>query len=80
MIQVVTNDNLKIILKIKNDVYKDLNVENLFYESTKINGKFNFQYKNNSILIILLKASLDKNYIYYIEQLLEVIDNMKIKV
>ncbi len=80
MIQVVTNDNLKIILKIKNDVYKDLNVENLFYESTKISGKFNFQYKNNSILIILLKASLDKNYIYYIEQLLEVIDNMKIKV
>ncbi len=80
MIQVVTNDNLKIILKIKNDVYKDLNVENLFYESTKISGKFNFQYKNNSILITLLKASLDKNYIYYIEQLLEVIDNIKIKV
>ncbi|MGM9878315.1 MAG: transcription-repair coupling factor [Bacilli bacterium] len=80
MVKVLINDNLKVVLKLKREVYEQLNIENLFYETTKISNKFNFQYKNDSILITLLKASLQKNYIYYLEELLELIYNMKFKV
>ena len=78
-IQLLENDNLKSVLKLRKEVYEDINIEELFVESTKITTKFNFQYKGGSILITLLKATLEKNYIYYLEDLLEVIYNMKFK-
>ena len=77
MVKLVENDNLKSVLRIKKDVYENINVEKLFVESTKITTKFNFMYKNNTIIITLLKASLEKNYIYYLESLLELIYNLK---
>ena len=79
MVKVMQNDNLKVILKLKKEVFETISIEKLFYESTKITTKFNFQYKNGSVLITLLKASLDKNYIYYLEELLELIYNLKFK-
>lgn len=79
-VKIIENDALKITLKIKEEVFKEMSVEKLFIESTKITTKFNFLYKNNSIMITLLKANLDKNYIYYLEELLEVIYDMKFKV
>lgn len=78
-IKLLENDNLKSVLKLKKEVFEDINIEELFVESTKITTKFNFQYKGGSILITLLKATLEKNYIYYLEDLLEVIYNMKFK-
>lgn len=78
-IKLLENDNLKAVLKLKKEVFEDINIEELFVESTKITTKFNFQYKGGSILITLLKATLEKNYIYYLEDLLEVIYNMKFK-
>ena len=77
MVQISENDNLKVSLKLKPEVFESLGVEKLFVDSTKITTKFNFSYKGKSIIITLLKASLDKNYIYYIEELLEVIYRMK---
>jgi len=77
MVKITENDNLKTVLKIKKEVYETINVEKLFVESTKITTKFNFSYKNNTIIITLLKASLEKNYIYYLESLLELIYQMK---
>ncbi len=73
------NDNLKIVLKLKKNVYSNLSIEDLFYESTKITNKFNYMYKNDYILITLLKATLEKNYIYYIEELLEKIIKLTYK-
>ena len=73
MIKIIENDNLKCVLKLKKEVYESISVERLFIESTKITTKFNFNYKNESIIITLLKANLDKDYIYYIEELLELI-------
>ena len=46
----------------------------------KITPKFNFAYKSEAIWITLLKATLDKNYIFYLEELLELIYNLKFKV
>ena len=68
-IKLLENDNLKSVLKLKKEVFEDINIEELFVESTKITTKFNFQYKGGSILITLLKATLEKNYIYYLEDL-----------
>ncbi len=73
------NDNLKTILKIKKEVYSKLNIEDLFYEATKISSKLNFSYKNDYILVTLLKASLEKNYIYYLEEFLEKIVDLTYK-
>lgn len=77
MVKITENDNLKCVLKIKKENYETLNIESLFLESAKITTKFNFEYKNGSIFITLLKASLEKNYIYYLESLLEIIYKQK---
>ena len=77
MIKIIQNDNLKVVIKLQKEVFETISIEKLFYESTKITTKFNYQYKNGSILITLLKASLDKNYIYYLEELLELIYKLK---
>ena len=74
-----TNDNLKTILKIKKEVYTNLSIEDLFYESTKISSKLSFSYKNDYILVTLLKATLEKNYIFYLEEFLEKIEELSYK-
>ena len=79
-IKLVENDKLKSVLKIRQEVYQSLNVEKLFMEANKISTKFNFSFKNNTIIITLLKATLDKNYIYYLEELMELIYKMKFNV
>ena len=76
-ISIIENDNLKVTLKLKKEVFNDLKIETLFYEAVKITTKFNFIYKGNAINITLLKASLDKNYIYYLVDLLELIIRIK---
>ena len=76
-VNIIENDNLKVTLKLKKEVFNDLKIESLFYEAVKITTKFNFIYKNNAINITLLKASLEKNYIYYLVDLLELILKLK---
>lgn len=76
-IKIIENDNLKTILKLSKESYQNLNIEELFIKSMNITTKFNFSYKNNNVVITLLKASLEKNYLYYIEEILEVIYNLK---
>ena len=61
------------------NTYSKLNIEDLFYEATKISSKLNFSYKNDYILVTLLKASLEKNYIYYLEEFLEKIIDLTYK-
>ena len=79
-VKILENDNLKVVLKLKKEIYESISVEKLFIESTKITTKFNFSYKAGSILVTLLKATLEKDYIYYLEELLEVIYNLKFQV
>ena len=78
-VKIIENSNLKTVIKLNEEMIQNIVIEDLFYDTTKISTKFNFMYKNKSILITLLKASLDKNYIYYIEELLEVISKLKNK-
>ena len=77
MCKILENDKLKCTIRINKEVFNTLNVENLFIESTKITTKFNFAYKNNTLFITLLKANLERNYLYYIEELLEIIYKQK---
>lgn len=76
-IKINENDNLKVVLKISKQSYQNINIEELFIKTMNITSKFNFTYKNDNILITLLKATLDKNYLYYLEELLEIIYNLK---
>ena len=77
MVKLTKNDNIKSVLELKKEIYEKINVEKLFVETIKISNKFNFTYRNGTIIITLLKASLDKNYIYYLESLLELISKYK---
>lgn len=76
-IKINENDNLKVVLKISKQSYQNINIEELFIKTMNITTKFNFTYKNDNILITLLKATLDKNYLYYLEELLVIIYNLK---
>ncbi len=74
---VLKNNDIKIVFKLNEKSYSNINVEKLFVDSMKISIKFNFEYLNKSILITLLKATLDENYIFYSVRLLELINNLK---
>lgn len=78
-VKISENDNKKIVLRLLKSSYKDINIEELFIKTINISGKFNFLYKNDSICITLLKTTLEKNYLYYIEELLELIYILKSK-
>lgn len=78
-VKISENDNKKIVLRLLKSSYKDISIEELFIKTINISGKFNFLYKNDSIYITLLKTTLEKNYLYYIEELLELIYTLKSK-
>ena len=78
-VKISENDNKKIVLRLLKSSYKDISIEELFIKTINISGKFNFLYKNDSIYITLLKTTLEKNYLYYIEELLELIYILKSK-
>ena len=78
-VKILENDNKKIVLRLLKSSYKDISIEELFIKTINISGKFNFLYKNDSIYITLLKTTLEKNYLYYIEELLELIYILKSK-
>ena len=69
-INVVQNDRLKFSIKLDNNIYNKLNVENLFIETTRISTKFNFAYRGDAIFISLLKEQVEKHYINYVLELL----------
>lgn len=76
-IKLLINDRMKFSFKLEEDLYKYLNVEKLFIESTKISTRFNFAYRGNSIHITLNKLNLEKHYLYYIFELLNYIEKTK---
>ena len=76
-INVVEDNNIRITFSIKPSVYNNLDVQELFVCTSRLSTKFNFNYKNNVIFISLLKGNLDKNYIYYVTNLMEIIFDLK---
>lgn len=76
-IKLLINDKNKFSFKLEEDLYKNLNIEKLFIESTKISTRFNFAYRGNAINITLNKLNLEKHYLYYIFELLNYIEKTK---
>ena len=74
-IKLLVNDKMKFTLKLDNDVYSKLNIEDLFIEATKICTRFNFAFRADAIHISLNKENLEKHYINYIMELLIYIDS-----
>ncbi len=75
-IKVVQNDKFKFSMKLEENVYKHINVEDLFIESTRISTKFSFVFKGNAIHITFNKLNSNKHYIYYIFDLLSYIEKV----
>ena len=70
-IEVLTN---KVILTLPKDISDKINGEKLFLEAYNINSKFELSYFNKKISIRLLTSLLKKNYIFYIYEILDVIN------
>ena len=68
------NTNQKFSIRLNENIYKNLNIENLFIQASRINTKFNFIYRGNSIFIELNKINLEKHYVFYVTNLLIYID------
>ena len=72
-IKLFINDSTKISLRIDEEIFKNINIENLFVYTTRLNSKFAFVYRNNYILLSLLKLNYEKHYLYYILDVLKYI-------
>ena len=77
-IDVYLNDNNNISFKLNEEIFKKLEIDNLFNNVLKISTKFNFKYKNNSIIINLKKKNLEDHYLKYVIEMLDYI-NLNIK-
>jgi transcription-repair coupling factor (superfamily II helicase) len=73
-IKIFENTNKMISIRLDDEVINKINVEKLFLQSTKINSKFKFEYKNKFLLISLTKTTLEKSYIFYMYELLSNIE------
>lgn len=73
-ISILLNDKTKISLKIMDNIYSKLSIENLFVKANQINTKFAFVYRNNYIILSLLKLNYEKNYLCYILDILKYIN------
>ncbi len=59
------------------ELTKDIDGQYLFYEVTKLSKMFRFAQKQDNLLIILDIIKLDKHFMYYILDLLKIIDKSK---
>ena len=74
-IKTIINQQNRITIVIPEDISNNLNGEKLFLQSYNICPKFELSYKNKEIRISLNTSLLKKNYIYYIYELLDTINN-----
>ncbi len=70
-----TNHTVEIILD--KEILKNVNGEQLFLETLKINNNFSFKTLGNNLIIVLKINNLEKHFIYYLIDLLFVIDKAK---
>ena len=71
----IIQEQRKLTIALPEDVSNKIDGEKLFLEVYNINPKFNLSYRNKMIYISLITDNLKKNYIYYIFDLLNVINN-----
>lgn len=72
-ITIFTNNKYQISLKLSEEIYKNLNIEELFIQGIKISTKFNFKFQNKSIIISLNKLGIELKYIDLLIELLKYI-------
>lgn len=78
-IKIKENNKFKISLILSEKLYNNLNLEDLFVESIKINTKINFKYQNNLVIVSLNKLGLENSYISILNKLLKYIErNLKV--
>lgn len=73
-ISIFENNKIKCSIRLDDYIIKQMEIEKLFINASKINTKFKFIYKNKFLLISLTKANLEKNYIMYFLELVKYIN------
>jgi transcription-repair coupling factor (superfamily II helicase) len=76
-IKQVRQTNNFIEITIPKELANNLDGEKLFFEIVSISKMFRFGYRGNQLLIILDIVKLDKHYIYYLIDLMHVIEKCK---
>lgn len=69
-ISIMQLDKSKFSLKVEKNIYSKLSIEDLFVEATKLSSKITFNYRNDYIIISIPKLMKEKNYLYYVLNLL----------
>ena len=74
-VQIIKVNQTKTFIELifSKDATKKMNYEKIFVEACKISRYFKFSYKNNCLIITLELPKLEKNYIYYLVDLVNVI-------
>ena len=70
----IKQEKNKITITLPKEYSKRVEGDRLFIDILSLSSQFRFSYKNDSIIIILQTTNLDKNYIYYLLELIEIID------
>ena len=73
-IKLLNNTNYVITLSIPKEVYEKTKVEELFLKILNVSIKFNFKYQNNNIILSLNKLGLEKNYVDYLLDFCEIVE------
>ena len=85
--KLVKTQNIQNIRQTKNFIEIPLNKEEaskidgekLFYELTKLGKMFRFQSRANNLIIILDTVKLEKHYVYYLIDLMQLLEKCKKK-
>ncbi|MDD4187921.1 MAG: transcription-repair coupling factor [Bacilli bacterium] len=72
--EVVQND-LQITITLPKDISDQINGEKLFLQTYNIHPKFKLKYLQNKISLSLPLKNLEKHYIYYLVELIEIINS-----
>ena len=72
----IKQTNLYIEIMFTEEDIKKMNVDSLFMNVSLISTNFKFEYKNDKLYIKLLFHNLDKHFIYYLNKLIDEIENI----
>ncbi|HHW69084.1 MAG TPA: transcription-repair coupling factor [Tenericutes bacterium] len=64
-------------ITIEKDFFSNIDGQKLFFEVTNLSRMFRFSNRGNNLIIILDTVKLDKHYIYYLIELIKIIEKTK---
>ena len=73
----LVQNNLYVEFSLEKSIVDKLDVSDLFVYANNLTPKVRFNYKNNRLFIKILLSGLDKNFVYYLTDILSYISNFE---